>query len=168
MVLHHSGFPIRRSPDQCLFTAPRGLSQLVTSFFGSWCQGIHLMLFFAWTSLIDLSINHALSFIANNFFYGCVFTIFRLISKICSFLLHHIRKDLLIFIIHFIPRNKTWSFLIICSFLFLFIRFSMNCEKLMQASLYFRLTSYQLRECYAFAFHSSSNAIFATAGLPAW
>ena len=127
MVLHHSGFPIRRSPDQCLFTAPRGLSQLVTSFFGSWCQGIHLMLFFAWTSLIDLSINHALSFIANNFFYGCVFTIFRLISKICSFLLHHIRKDLLIFIIHFIPRNKTWSFLIICSFLFLFIRFSMNC-----------------------------------------
>ena len=51
MVLHHSGFPIRKSTDRCLFTAPRGLSQLVTSFVGSWCQGIHLMLFFAWTSL---------------------------------------------------------------------------------------------------------------------
>ena len=33
-----------------LFAAPRSLSQLVTSFFGSWCQGIHLMLLFAWTS----------------------------------------------------------------------------------------------------------------------
>ena len=44
------GFPIRKSPDRCLFTAPRGLSQLVTSFFGSWCQGIHLMLLVAWTS----------------------------------------------------------------------------------------------------------------------
>ena len=35
-----------------LFTAPRGLSQLVASFVGSWCQGIHLMLFFAWTSFV--------------------------------------------------------------------------------------------------------------------
>ena len=49
-ILHRRGCPIRKSTDRCLFTAPRGLSQLVTSFFGSWCQGIHLMLFFAWTS----------------------------------------------------------------------------------------------------------------------
>ena len=41
---------IRKSPDRCLFTAPRSLSQFVTSFVGSWCQGIHLMLFPAWTS----------------------------------------------------------------------------------------------------------------------
>ena len=34
------GFPIRKSMDQCLLTAPHGLSQLTTSFFGSWCQGI--------------------------------------------------------------------------------------------------------------------------------
>ena len=33
-------FLIQRSPDQCLFAAPRGLSQLITSFFGSQCQGI--------------------------------------------------------------------------------------------------------------------------------
>ena len=50
MVLHHGGFPIRKSADRSLFAAPRGLSQLVTSFIGSWCQGIHLMLLFAWTS----------------------------------------------------------------------------------------------------------------------
>ena len=49
-----TGFPIRKSADQCLFTAPRSLSQLVTSFFGSWCQGIHLMLFIAWTLLLVL------------------------------------------------------------------------------------------------------------------
>ena len=42
------GFPIRKSADLCLFAAPRGLSQLVTSFFGSWCQGILHVLFFAW------------------------------------------------------------------------------------------------------------------------
>ena len=39
------GSPIRKSTGRSLFTAHRGLSQLVTSFFGSWCQGIHLMLF---------------------------------------------------------------------------------------------------------------------------
>ena len=41
------GFPIRKSPDQWIFAPPRGLSQLVTSFFGSWCQGIPLALFSA-------------------------------------------------------------------------------------------------------------------------
>ena len=117
MVLHHSGFPIRRSPDQCLFTAPRGLSQLVTSFFGSWCQGIHLMLFFAWTSLIDLSIDHALSFIANNFLRLCYSPYFALLAKfvVINYTITERPSDF--FVIPFIPRNKKWSFLIICSFL---------------------------------------------------
>jgi hypothetical protein len=35
------GFPIRKSPDQRLLAAPRGLSQLATSFIASYCQGIH-------------------------------------------------------------------------------------------------------------------------------
>ena len=52
-VLHLRGFPIRKSADRSLFAAPRSLSQLVTSFFGSWCQGIHLMLLFAWTFLFS-------------------------------------------------------------------------------------------------------------------
>ena len=34
---------IRKSAGQCLFAAHRSLSQLVTSFFGSQCQGIRLM-----------------------------------------------------------------------------------------------------------------------------
>ena len=44
------GFPIRISPDLSLFAAPRSFSQLITSFIGSWCQGIPLALFFAWPS----------------------------------------------------------------------------------------------------------------------
>ena len=35
------GFPIRKSRDQSLFSAPPGLSQSITSFIASYCQGIH-------------------------------------------------------------------------------------------------------------------------------
>ena len=42
------GFPIRKSPDRWIFAPPRSLSQLVTSFIGSWCQGIPLALLLAW------------------------------------------------------------------------------------------------------------------------
>ena len=56
------GFPIRKSPDRSLFAAPRGLSPLVTSFFGSWCQGIRPVLFFAWTSSLQFSSLNCLSF----------------------------------------------------------------------------------------------------------
>src|SRR5207245_3465730 len=35
------GFPIRKSPDQSLLAAPRGLSQLATSFIACFCQCIH-------------------------------------------------------------------------------------------------------------------------------
>ena len=44
------GFPIRKSPDRSSFAAPRSLSQLITSFIGSWCQGIPLALLLAWPS----------------------------------------------------------------------------------------------------------------------
>ena len=51
MILHHGCSHIRKSADRSLFAAPRSLSQLVTSFFGSWCQGIRSVLLFAWTSI---------------------------------------------------------------------------------------------------------------------
>ena len=50
MILHHRCSHIRKSADRSLFAAPRSLSQLITSFFGSQCQGILHMLFFAWTT----------------------------------------------------------------------------------------------------------------------
>ena len=37
------GCPIRKSPDQSLFAAPRRLSQRITSFIASCYQGIHQM-----------------------------------------------------------------------------------------------------------------------------
>ena len=46
-VLSHSGYPIRKSPGQSVFTALRGLSQLATSFIAYWHQGIHYVLFVA-------------------------------------------------------------------------------------------------------------------------
>src|SRR5271157_686985 len=36
-----AGFPIRKSSDQRLYTATRGLSQCPASFIGTWRQGIH-------------------------------------------------------------------------------------------------------------------------------
>ena len=42
--LKRVGFPIRKSTDQSLFAAPRGLSQRTTSFIASCRQGIHQML----------------------------------------------------------------------------------------------------------------------------
>ena len=45
------GFPIRKSPDQRIFAPPRSLSQLITSFIGSQCQGIRPAPFVAWPFL---------------------------------------------------------------------------------------------------------------------
>ena len=41
------GFPIRKSTDQSLLSAPRGISLIAASFVGSWCQGILLAPFVA-------------------------------------------------------------------------------------------------------------------------
>ena len=76
MILHHSGFPIRKSTDHSLFTAPRSLSQLVTSFVGSRCQGILLMLLFAWTSLKWFSLNE---YIISRFLSQIIFRLFILL-----------------------------------------------------------------------------------------
>ena len=46
-ALPQPGSPIRRSPDQSPFAAPRSFSQLIASFIGNWCPGIHPALLFA-------------------------------------------------------------------------------------------------------------------------
>ena len=50
------GFPIRKSTDQRVLASPRGLSQPITSFFASQCQGIHKMPLCAWFALSWLSV----------------------------------------------------------------------------------------------------------------
>ena len=47
MRFAHLDCSIRKSADQCVLTTPRSLSQLITSFFGSQCQGIRPALFLA-------------------------------------------------------------------------------------------------------------------------
>ena len=46
-ALPRPGSPIRIPADQCLLAAPRSFSQLIASFFGNQCPGIHPALFFA-------------------------------------------------------------------------------------------------------------------------
>ena len=47
MRIAHVGFPIQRSAGHGIFAPCRSLSQLITSFIGSQCQGIHPALLFA-------------------------------------------------------------------------------------------------------------------------
>ena len=51
------GFPIRISAVQWLFAPLRSFSQLIASFIGFWCQGIHPMLLIAWPTIIALAYN---------------------------------------------------------------------------------------------------------------
>ena len=135
MILHHRGFPIRKSADRSLFAAPRSLSQLVTSFFGSLCQGIHLMLLFAWTFLfLSLVLLYELLEFhkTNNFVWLSI-----LCEKVLSFLLWIVFSTFR-WNCNLPKFGKTFWFFanllvkslcpLICSFLTLqyFIRFSMN------------------------------------------
>ena len=49
------GFPIQKSAGQRIFAPNRSLSQLITSFIGSQCQGIHPAPFFALPNGVLLS-----------------------------------------------------------------------------------------------------------------
>ena len=120
------GFPIRKSPDRSLFAAPRGLSQLVTSFFGSWCQGIRPVLFFAWNSYLYSLFSELLEFLRkqDNFriekvypFRVAFFHLSVKLYRIFSMRLPLIWKDSINFSI-------LSSF--ICSFLTHFIQISLN------------------------------------------
>ena len=50
----HVSFLIRKSSDLWLCAPTRSLSQLITSFIGSWCQGIHHAPFVAWPIVMIL------------------------------------------------------------------------------------------------------------------
>ena len=97
MILHHGCSHIRKSADRSLFAAPRSLSQLVTSFVGSQCQGILHMLFFAWTTFCIsgdiLSVLVFLAWIA--VFHTCSLRLFIVFGKIVFF--YPLRKNLISF-----------------------------------------------------------------------
>ena len=129
-VLHLRGFPIRKSADRSLFAAPRSLSQLVTSFVGSWCQGIHLMLFLAWTSSSFSSLIKSFSLVclslANNWlgyillFLEKTIYYFRLFWRSVVFVTQLTERPYLI-IADPESFDSIKSFSIICSFLTLLL-----------------------------------------------
>ena len=121
MILHHGGFPIRKSVGQSLFAAHHGLSQLVTSFIGSWCQGIHLTLLFAWTSCIMyltilwFSLN-CLSFFELTFRIIDSCSLWKSISPfaLCFELFHHVGE--IVFFPFRLERLNNNYFVLFCSF----------------------------------------------------
>ena len=58
------GFPIQKSTDYRIFAPPRGLSQLITSFFGSQCQGILPALFFAYIRSLNFNLKITDTFVS--------------------------------------------------------------------------------------------------------
>ena len=123
MVLHHVSFLIRKSAGRSLFAAHRSLSQLVTSFFGSWCQGIRPVLLFAWTSLACSSFFELLEFL--NKYFSVINSSVKRFYPFCFLNLLHLsvklyftqifRKDLLEFDLTNLNLNP---FLSLSSYLF--------------------------------------------------
>ena len=66
MNIVHADCSIRISADHSLLATPRSFSQLTTSFFGFWCQGILPALLLAWPFWIMLSL--LLKALTKNFF----------------------------------------------------------------------------------------------------
>ncbi len=71
------GCPIRKSPDQCLPTAPRSLSQPATSFIASQCQDIHRTPLIAWPHILPSYLKHCTSLYIKNINYGFIATFTR-------------------------------------------------------------------------------------------
>ena len=96
-------FHIRISADLCLFAAPRSFSQLITSFIGSWCQGIPLVLFLAWPFFTSLTSNVVAIL---HFFFVCCSMCFFLFD---SFFTCSVFKVLLLLLWRFDPsKPNSW------------------------------------------------------------
>ena len=144
MVLHHVSFLIRKSAGRSLFAANRSLSQLVTSFFGSWCQGIRPVLLFAWTSLACSSSLNCLSFLTNisvinssvkRFYPFCFLNLLHLSVKL--YLPKFLGKTFLILTWLISYLNPFCLCPLICSFLLFNILYSVFNEHIHK--LYYRL-----------------------------
>ena len=103
------GFPIRKSSDQNLLTAPQGLSQPNTSFIASTRQGIHRIPL-SNTKLRHLVITHVL--------YPVVyirFTLNQSFSMYCEFVSHLVSTHVLYSVVY-IRFTLNQSFSLHCEF----------------------------------------------------
>ena len=127
MILHHEGFPIRKSAGRSLFAAHRSLSQLVTSFVGSRCQGILHMLFLAWTTFRQVLLSNFSAVLSIAWI--AVYHVLQLLffaSKIVFLFTQFYGKTFFLVFLFCIPVRV----------LFLFIRFSMSILSLTFVRLY--------------------------------
>ena len=87
----HVCFHIRKSPDHWLCAPTRSLSQLITSFIGSWCQGIHHAPFVAWPiQSIYIKVLHLIS---QRIFLGLLLKyILKLYINSCAIFKEHLEK----------------------------------------------------------------------------
>ena len=76
------GFPIRKSADRSSFAAPRSLSQLITSFVGSQCQGIRPAPFLTWPFFRAFEIPLFSRIILSSFSYFSAIVVFYPLTKI--------------------------------------------------------------------------------------
>ena len=79
----YAGFPIQKSADLSVFATPRSLSQLITSFFGSQCQGIRPVPFFCLTSRRCHTL--CASLLCRNAGHFCRQTFYQIICFPCTF-----------------------------------------------------------------------------------
>ena len=105
----HTGFPIQTSADQWIFAPPRSFSQLITSFIGSQCQGIHPALFFAWPVTVSIAFETGSAFLKafqllNNYVYVWLFV------QIISFDIFCSRMSWLKYHRYFFSILSVWSF----------------------------------------------------------
>ena len=105
----HAGFPIQTSADQWIFAPPRSFSQLITSFIGSQCQGIHPALFFAWPVTVSIAFETGSAFLKafqllNNYVYVWLFVQIISFDILCS------RMSWLKYHRYFFSILSVWSF----------------------------------------------------------
>ena len=153
---------IRKSADYQIFAPPRSLSQLVTSFVGSQCQGIRPVLFFTWPKVLpDLAFKSGLSLLlfvnltlSESSFFSLVFSV-------------NLRNCILI------SQNPrlSWKTLV---FRFRGIRCFLPCGnavRLRKASVFISI-SFSLLTClytkYIFSFQGTLYFFQSTSGGPGW
>ena len=99
----HASSLIRKSPDLWLCAPTRSLSQLITSFIGSWCQGIHHAPFVAWPYVcLLISITASTS----SLWYSCTRSTFRSLAP-CFLVLELTRLHSYVRLLGFITASAS-------------------------------------------------------------
>ena len=106
--ISHVSSLIRKSPDHWLCAPTRSLSQLITSFIGSWCQGIHHAPFVAWPIFVWLLPSY---YFVNCKIYSFMYIVLFISYLFCFLVLSHTKLHIINFFQSFalnITKNISW------------------------------------------------------------